>query len=62
MKKHPNHPGASGPAFTGLSNARPETMALSEPPVDRSLLPFDPLEYIEHELPWSVHLDPDIGQ
>lgn len=59
MKKYPNKPAARGPAYTGLSNARPETQALSKPPVDRKKLPFDPLEYIDHELPWT---NPDVGQ
>jgi arylsulfatase len=62
IKKFPNTHGASGPAFTGLSNARPETEALGAPPVDRSKLPFDPLEYLDHELPWSVERDPEIGR
>ncbi len=60
MKKFPNRPAAVGPAYTGLSNARPETKALSKPPVDKDKLPFDPLEYIEHDLPWGSV--PDIGQ
>ena len=59
IKKYPNKPAAHGPAFTGLSNARPETKALSEPKVDLQSLPFDPLEYIGHESHWK---NPDVGQ
>lgn len=61
-QKYPDSTRAHGPAFTGLSNARPETKALSEPSVDMKKLPFDPLEFIGHELPWDAHVDPDIGQ
>jgi len=59
MKKYPNQPAGKGPAFTGLSNARPETIALSQPPVDMKSLPFNPLEYIEHvdELPFNTQGD-----
>ncbi len=61
MKKYPNQPAGRGPAFTGLSNARPETIALSQPPLDLKKLPFDPLEFIEHkdELPFFIG-EPDI--
>ncbi len=61
MKKYPNQPAGKGPAFTGLSNARPETVALSEPPLDFKKLPFDPLEYIDHkdELPFFTD-EPDL--
>ena len=37
-----------GPAYTGLSNARPETLALSKPPVDHEKITIRcPLEIIE---------------
>ncbi len=39
--------------FAGIVNARPETKALSRPPVDLKDLPFDPLEYLEHETPYD---------
>jgi arylsulfatase len=55
MKKYSNTPPRKGPAFTNVANARPETEHLHAPPVDLSKLPFDPLEYIDHELPF----DPD---
>lgn len=61
MKKYPNQSAAHGPAFTGLSNARPETIALSQPPVDMQALPFDPLEFIDnvHSLPFDPSGEPD---
>jgi hypothetical protein len=53
-KKYPDKPEKRGVPFTGLSNPRPETERLSKPLVqDRSKLPFDPLEYIDYELPWD---------
>ena len=61
-KKYPDARVARGPAFTGLSNARPETKALSQPPANLRRLPFDPLEYIEHELPFDRNMDPDWGR
>lgn len=60
-KKYPDSSRAHGPAFTGLANARPETKALANPPVDLEKLPFDPLEYIDYELPYEK-MDPDLGQ
>jgi len=59
--KYPDSKRAHGLAFTGLSNARPETKALSEPPVDLKKLPFDPMEFIGYELPYDG-MDPDLGQ
>ncbi len=62
-KKYPDRPAAWGPAYTGISNARPETVALINPPVDFERLPFDPLEFIEEldELPFDPTGEPDIG-
>jgi arylsulfatase len=61
-KRYPDSKRAHGPAFTGISNARPETKALSEAPIDMKDLPFDLFEYIEHELPWEYQVDPDVGE
>jgi arylsulfatase len=61
-QRYPNGERARGPAYTGLSNARPETVALSEAPVDMQDLPFDIFEFLEYELPWEFRSDPDIGQ
>ena len=57
-QRYPDRPTKHGVPFTGIDNARDATKALSEPPVDLKTLPFDPLEYIDHELPWDG-LDPD---
>jgi hypothetical protein len=42
----------------------PEVQALANPKLDRSKLPFDPLQYVEHldELPFDPAMDPDVGQ
>jgi arylsulfatase len=57
-ERYPDSVSARGVPFTGLENPRPETTALAEPPVDLADLPFNPLEYIDHDLPWDG-LDPD---
>ncbi|MGH6933787.1 MAG: sulfatase-like hydrolase/transferase [Dongiaceae bacterium] len=63
-KKYPDQPAGFGPAFTGLSNARPETLALSKPPIDLKTLPFDPLEYIEDldRLPFDPNAEAELDQ
>lgn len=61
-EKYPHREAVHGPAFTGISNARPETEALSNPPVEWDDLPFDPLEFIEHELPFDPSGDVGIGE
>ena len=49
------------PGVYGLTNARPETIALSQPPVNMQDLPFDVMQYLQYELPWEYEVDPDIG-
>jgi arylsulfatase len=63
IQKYPHRDAAHGPAYTGISNARPETLALINPPVDFQRLPFDPLEFIGHldELPFDPSGEPDLG-
>ena len=63
-KKYPDSNEAHGIPWTGLANPSPEIEALAEPRIDRSKLPFDPLEYVEHldELPFDPNMDPDFGQ
>ncbi|MCJ7755292.1 MAG: sulfatase-like hydrolase/transferase [Thermoanaerobaculales bacterium] len=63
IEKFPHAKEAQGPAFTGISNARPETLALSKPPMDFQKLPFDPLEFIEHldDLPFDPSGEPEPG-
>ena len=41
---------------------RPETLALSVPPVEMRDLPFNILDFIQYELPWEFRADPDMGQ
>ena len=57
-QRYPDRPPKRGVPFTGIANAREATKELSNPPVDLDILPFDPLEYLQHELPWDG-LDPD---
>ncbi len=63
-KKYPDRKAPHGPAYTGITNARPETIALSKPPVDFKKLPFDPLEFIEHldQLPFDPSSEPGPGE
>jgi len=63
IQKYPHFEEVRGPAYTGISNARPETVALSNPPAWLRNLPFDPLQFIEHldELPFDPTGEPDIG-
>ena len=58
-QRYPDASSARGVAFTGIENPRPDTAALSDPPVDLGDLPFNPLEYIDYDLPWDG-LDPDM--
>ena len=46
-KKYADQPAGFGTAFTGLNYTRPETVALSKPPVDLKILPFDLLAAVE---------------
>lgn len=64
IRKYPNMPAATGPAYTDIVNARPETLALSKPPVDFQTLPFDPREVLEEleNLPYDPNGEPDYGQ
>lgn len=50
----------AGPAYGGVVNARPETLALSNPRVEFQSLRYDPLEFIEHldQLPFDPSGDP----
>ena len=63
-KKYPDRAHKHGPAYTGISNARPATMALSKPPADLKKLPFDPLEFIKQldQIPFDPSSEPGPGQ
>ncbi|MCP4385775.1 MAG: sulfatase-like hydrolase/transferase [Hyphomicrobiales bacterium] len=55
-QKYPDRHHSRGPAYGNISNAREETLALTNPPADFESLPFDPLEFITHldQLPYEL--------
>jgi arylsulfatase len=59
-EKYPDRKAPHGLSYTGISNARPETLALSKPPANMKDLPFDPLQFIEHldQLPFDRASEP----
>ena len=61
-KKYPDKEKAHGIAYTGLSNARPETKAIANM-VKHNVenMPFDVKEYLKFEIPGSK-ADPDFGK
>ena len=48
IEKYPNREQKYGMSYTGISNARPETKALANPPADMKELPFDPNGFIKY--------------
>jgi arylsulfatase len=64
IKRFPHREEARGPAYTGIANARPETIALSKPPEALKNLPFEVLDYIKElkNLPFDPTGEPDAGQ
>jgi len=62
-QKYPDSHEVYGIPWTGIENATPEVKALAKPKLDRSKLPFDPLEYVEHldQLPFDPDMDPGVG-
>jgi arylsulfatase len=52
-QKFPDRKTKRGVPMTGIANAREATKELANPPVDFDTLPFDPLEYINFDLPWD---------
>ena len=53
-KKYPDMPNGKGIAYTGLSNARPETKAIAtRVKAVAESMPFDVREYLEFEIPGS---------
>jgi arylsulfatase len=55
MEKYPNREDATrGPALTGIENERPETKRIYTAPVDEKKLPFDLMDVIKHDLPWTA--------
>ena len=54
-QRYPDRKKAKGIPFTGLSNARPETLAIAEHlEALREQLPFDPFEFMEWEPPRGI--------
>ena len=53
-RKYPDMPNGKGIPYTGLSNARPETLAIADR-VKRTMesMPFDIEEYLEYDIPGS---------
>ena len=47
-EKYPNTKPKHGMSYTGISNARPETKAIADPPVEMEDLPFDPNGFIKY--------------
>jgi arylsulfatase len=51
-EKYPDKPKARGIPFTGIDNARPETIKIGEDFEKlRADFPFDPLEFIQFNMP-----------
>ncbi|MEP3046520.1 MAG: sulfatase-like hydrolase/transferase [Roseibium sp.] len=61
-EKYPDRKHVRGPAYTNISNARPATKALANPPAEFKDLPFDPNEFIGHldKLPYDLS-EPALG-
>lgn len=47
-EKYPNREQKHGMSYTGISNARPETKALMNPPIDTKNIPFDLNEFVKY--------------
>jgi len=55
-EKYPDRHHKRAPAYTGIANARPETIAVSKPPAAlKEALPYDVLEFIKklNDLPYD---------
>ena len=54
IKKYPNRSDATpGPALTGIDNVRPDTREIYTAPVDEKKLPFELMDVVEQDLPWT---------
>lgn len=62
-KKYPDRHHKRAPSYTGIANARPETIAVSQPPAAMKQLPYDVLEFIDQldDLPWTGEDTSGIG-
>ena len=50
---HPDTPTVHGPAYTGIANARPETIEALKLRIDPKKVPFDPREAIKKVPEWD---------
>ena len=48
IEKYPNREQKHGMSYTGISNARPETKALQNPPIDTENVPFELNDFIKY--------------
>ena len=56
-EKYPDKPKARGIPFTGIENARPETIAIGGNFEElRAELPFDPLDFIKFNMPDEIRV------
>ena len=56
-EKYPDKDKARGVPFTGIENARPETLAIGDTLEQlRKELPFDPLEFIKFNMPQELRV------
>ena len=62
--KYPDRKHHRAPSYTGIANARPETIAVSKPPAALKNLPYDVLEFIEKldDLPYDGGDSSSLGQ
>ncbi len=63
-EKYPDRHHKRAPAYTGIANARPETIEISQPPAALKKLPYDVLQFIEQldDLPYDAASDPGPGE
>ena len=63
-EKYPDRHHKHAPAYTGIANARSETIAISQPPTAMKELPYDVLEFIQKldDLPYDATGDPGPGK
>lgn len=63
-EKYPDRHHRRTPSYTGIANARPATIAISQPPDALQNLPYDVLEFIEKldDLPYDASGDPGPGE
>lgn len=63
-EQYPDRQHKRAPAYTGISNARPATLEISQPPEALKNLPYPVLQFIEQldELPYDASGDPGPGE